>query len=489
MYWCKTCTVFPQTAKEFLTHLHSKEHADKEIQADTPWHDDLIDDQLPTYSNAPTKRVPIRGIQFFAPVTGWYCKLCSIWMGDLHCASMHLKSKTHTTKMANFTTKNPQYETDWKELRQKAYDKQQLDNPPPPPNISGPLIDNRPFIEGIPLQINQKPKIEPVQEEVKKKKKEKKKREKKKRRKSKKKRHSTSSSSSSSSSASSESEEESPPSPPPPPVETFEKFEKAASIRVAMRNVAKNIVPQPEVQVVEEDTGGRWTVVQDTPSQVPVPMPPTISANGEANKRKDELLLSQWNVPEPIITEKEKKLLEQLKGKLKNREDEKVEKKDERPVTNKLDDRGRRRSPSPNRGRDRDRDRKRRSSRSPRRSHSRRLSRSPKRSPRRSRSPRRRRSRSRSRSRGRRIEKPVVRYPEFRPRVPDKEDKDKNRKGSLKTKDEKSLDKSSSPAPKKSTAAGVTKRLPFIGRMPVFKKQSTGNFHSTRTYIICVEPL
>lgn len=28
----------------------------------------------------------------------WYCKLCNFWMGDLHCASAHLKSQTHSNK-------------------------------------------------------------------------------------------------------------------------------------------------------------------------------------------------------------------------------------------------------------------------------------------------------------------------------------------------------------------------------------------------------
>lgn len=50
---------------------------------------------MPHYPDAPTKRTPIRGLQFFVPTTGWYCTICSIWMGDLHCASLHLKSQTH----------------------------------------------------------------------------------------------------------------------------------------------------------------------------------------------------------------------------------------------------------------------------------------------------------------------------------------------------------------------------------------------------------
>lgn len=51
---------------------------------------------MPSYPNAPSRRTPIRGLQFFVPATSWYCKLCSVWMGDLHCASLHLKSKCHS---------------------------------------------------------------------------------------------------------------------------------------------------------------------------------------------------------------------------------------------------------------------------------------------------------------------------------------------------------------------------------------------------------
>lgn len=378
-------------------------------------------------------------------------------MGDLHCASLHLKSRTHSTKYQAFALKNPHFEGDWEALRHKAFEKNQrqnqIDEAPPPPNISGianPTAPEPPFIESIPLQINQK-RDEDVAKHAKKSK-NKKKKDKKKRKKKRSKRRSSSSSSSSSSSESSDTEATASPIAPPP----VDNIDKTASIRVTMRNAAKvSSVASVTPTVLEEKSGGGWTVVQ-TP-QPPAPLPPTISANGEAAKRKDDLLISQWNAPEPIITEKEKKLLEQLKGKLKSREESKNEKaREDRNASSKVDDRGRRRSSS--RGRDR-RDRR---------------SRSPRRSPRRSRSPRnRRRSRSRSRSRGRRVEKPIVRYPEFRPRVPEPEN-EKSKKTYFKKEDK--ADKSHSPAPKKtsSTSKSLTKRLPFIGRMPVFKKQTAG---------------
>jgi len=35
------------------------------------------------------------GLEFFIGTQAWYCKLCDTWIGDLHCASAHFKSKQH----------------------------------------------------------------------------------------------------------------------------------------------------------------------------------------------------------------------------------------------------------------------------------------------------------------------------------------------------------------------------------------------------------
>lgn len=39
MHWCQTCQVFPKTAKDFLTHLHSKDHQEMQKTIESPWHD------------------------------------------------------------------------------------------------------------------------------------------------------------------------------------------------------------------------------------------------------------------------------------------------------------------------------------------------------------------------------------------------------------------------------------------------------------------
>lgn len=39
MHWCKLCGVFPKTAKDYLTHLHTKEHLMQQKTVESPWHD------------------------------------------------------------------------------------------------------------------------------------------------------------------------------------------------------------------------------------------------------------------------------------------------------------------------------------------------------------------------------------------------------------------------------------------------------------------
>lgn len=39
MHWCGKCNVFPKTAKDYLTHLHSREHSAVQGPVESPWHD------------------------------------------------------------------------------------------------------------------------------------------------------------------------------------------------------------------------------------------------------------------------------------------------------------------------------------------------------------------------------------------------------------------------------------------------------------------
>ncbi|XP_012258005.2 zinc finger matrin-type protein CG9776-like isoform X2 [Athalia rosae] len=127
MHWCKVCDIFPKTAKEYLNHLHSNEHKETCLErkiVDMPWHKangEGTEKEVPYYPGLPTKRTPIKGLQFFISSTAWYCKLCDSWIGDLHCASLHLKSKRHSENFSRFVEQNPHWETDWMADREKAF--------------------------------------------------------------------------------------------------------------------------------------------------------------------------------------------------------------------------------------------------------------------------------------------------------------------------------------------------------------------------------
>lgn len=101
IHWCKHCQVFPKTAKDYLSHLHSKDHLDKIANRSTegPWRASFQKlNEVQIYPDAPSEKVPIKGLQFFEPSLAWYCKLCEMFMGDSWCVSLHLKSDIHAQR-------------------------------------------------------------------------------------------------------------------------------------------------------------------------------------------------------------------------------------------------------------------------------------------------------------------------------------------------------------------------------------------------------
>lgn len=155
LHWCQLCNVFPKTAKDYLNHLHSNEHKVKQA-LDQPWREKFPSDDFPSHPDAPTKRTPIRGLQFFVPATAWFCKLCDVWMGDLHCASVHLKSKKHASEFGKILQKAPNFEIDFATERQRA-----LDMSDPHVQMQGNSASaGNTFLESIPLQLkNSKPEM------------------------------------------------------------------------------------------------------------------------------------------------------------------------------------------------------------------------------------------------------------------------------------------------------------------------------------------
>jgi hypothetical protein len=228
------------------------------------------------------------------------------------------------------------------------------------------------------------------------------------------------------------------------------------SIRVAMRNILAKSAPQGN-----DEKSGKWTMIPIENKPV-APPAPTISQHTAREMKKDEQIIGQWSTVEPIISAKEKQLLENLKGRLKTQnKNEETSKNNSSP---KKEERDKVREKSRDRGRaDRNyRGRKSRSkSRTRSRSNSRRRSNSRNRSRSRGRYNRRySRSRSNSKGRYRRHEKPYVSFPS-EPRLPPLRDEKKQPARSYVTtkKDE------------SSSSSTSLKKMPFIGKMPVFKKQ------------------
>ncbi|KAL3266280.1 hypothetical protein HHI36_010460 [Cryptolaemus montrouzieri] len=279
LHWCRMCDKFPKTAKELLLHLQSKKHQDNiqenDVGDNTPWHKLPTEAELPHYEGAPKKRIPIKGLQFFISAPSWYCKLCDVWIGDLHCASQHLKSQVHFQNYQNFVEQNPHWEMEWLKDREKALSRSDKHDST---NSDNSVVSKK-----------KKKKRDKKSFEFSSKDKKKKKRSKKH------KRQSSDSSSSSSSSASSTDNEDG---------------DKSRSIRVAMRNVKVE-------SIMQEDLSGKWEM---------------LGRLVEEHKKKAQLeekldikhephndnLINQWmTVHEP--PEKEKYLLDSLKDRMKQK--------------------------------------------------------------------------------------------------------------------------------------------------------------------------
>ncbi|KAF6211718.1 hypothetical protein GE061_012233 [Apolygus lucorum] len=133
LHWCSVCNVFPRSASSYLSHLHSDQHKtsvknrkDKDTPDEefAPWRvHERREPSPPSYKNAPSRRVPIRGVPFLTPATAWYCSLCKMWLGDLEVADRHLRGEKHAANYSTYVTENPHWEVDWLRDRTRAYER------------------------------------------------------------------------------------------------------------------------------------------------------------------------------------------------------------------------------------------------------------------------------------------------------------------------------------------------------------------------------
>ncbi|KAJ9579570.1 hypothetical protein L9F63_004755, partial [Diploptera punctata] len=372
MHWCRVCDVFPRTAKEYLNHLHSTEHKEVTLErklVDMPWHKNMPDQEVPHIASASTKRTPIRGLQFFISATAWYCKMCDVWIGDLHCASLHLKSKRHSENYAKFTEQNPHWETDWLADRERAYERcaeerrrMKSEKEAMTSEMEQASSSGKHLLE-YPLNIKPEAKEEKPEVKAKKKIKEqhkkikkncvtaldesKKKKYHKKKQRSKKSHNSpysssSSSSSSDSSSSSSSSDER----------DNLENEDKSKSIRVAMRNKIKDshqehvqsrqipLLPRsrwdsPPEEKAEEIGKGKSEWMRDE--------------HGSKFKQPsgDDKLIREWMSLSKEVTDGEKQLLNSIKDRLRQKQEADKEKEREKRDDRRDSRRSKRQSESP----------------------------------------------------------------------------------------------------------------------------------------------
>jgi len=333
-------------------------------------------------------------------------------------------------RFQRFIEAEPNFETIWTEARKKALDKVS--------HVDG----------GGSSSKNGKATADGAEKRKDDKKGKKKKNKDKKKRKAKKRKRGTSTSSSGSENSNSDSESDG------SSKKDSDQMDPKNSIRVAMRNFLAKATPSEN-----DERTGKWTMVPPGSAKLVPPPPPSISQNHMKEKKKDEQIMNQWSAA-PIISVDEKKMFESLKGRMKNQlqatEPEKQIKDQDKSVKKTDNEKDRFRERSRERGRN---DRNYRGKRSRSRS------RSPRRSRSRSRDRRYNRRYSRSRSRSyeqrRRVERPIVNFPP-EPRLPPKKEEKLPSRSYI----------SSKPVEKKKDdGSSSTKKMPFIGKMPVFKKQ------------------
>ncbi|XP_076353953.1 uncharacterized protein LOC143248903 isoform X2 [Tachypleus tridentatus] len=136
-HWCKLCNEVNFTLPQVFDHLHSNKHKQKMDALDRPWASENKKKRPLEKPNVQKIIIPLKGVQFIYPISGFYCSLCKEFMGDGACADEHLKSQEHNRNYTKFTLLNPSYERQWnldkststvqqEKKRQKEEEKEQL---------------------------------------------------------------------------------------------------------------------------------------------------------------------------------------------------------------------------------------------------------------------------------------------------------------------------------------------------------------------------
>ncbi|XP_013779491.1 uncharacterized protein LOC106463948 [Limulus polyphemus] len=112
-HWCKLCNEVYATLPQLFDHLHNSTHKQKMDALDRPWAPENKKKHPVEKNIAPKILIPLKGVQFIYPISGFYCSLCKEFMGDGACADGHLKSQKHNRSYMKYTLLNPFYERRW----------------------------------------------------------------------------------------------------------------------------------------------------------------------------------------------------------------------------------------------------------------------------------------------------------------------------------------------------------------------------------------
>lgn len=116
---CISCNKMFDNAKLYLQHLlgteHSKNHQDAGHFEDVPpWQRNI---PVVAKKQPDARPVPIKGLDMLVSVHCWYCKVCSVFIGDLRCASSHLKSRRHNSNYKDYLENHPEYRAELDDCR------------------------------------------------------------------------------------------------------------------------------------------------------------------------------------------------------------------------------------------------------------------------------------------------------------------------------------------------------------------------------------
>ncbi|XP_071833870.1 uncharacterized protein [Apostichopus japonicus] len=111
-HWCMYCNKVLSDINGFLIHLHSKKHMKNCDPHDRPWKTMSPQEKkpAPSTSSSSTIQTPFKGELLLVPTNAFYCRLCKIFLGDVLCASEHVRQRSHNLKYLKFTDENRFYE-------------------------------------------------------------------------------------------------------------------------------------------------------------------------------------------------------------------------------------------------------------------------------------------------------------------------------------------------------------------------------------------